>query len=150
MQLARALGLQPRQVTIWFQNRRAQWKTKQLEKDYDLLKSQYDVIKEDNDALQVHNQKLQSEIHTKDVLKRGKKFNPFSMYRIHSQTLLSNVMSTRNPIDYKSIQHVLNKNTIKPMLEEIPQNRDGIQRKPSSHISPNKINKTIFSNIADF
>jgi len=64
MQLARALGLQPRQIAIWFQNRRARWKTKQLEKDYDLLKRQYEAVKSDNDVLQTQNQKLQAEVNS--------------------------------------------------------------------------------------
>ncbi|XP_062106677.1 homeobox-leucine zipper protein ATHB-20-like isoform X2 [Humulus lupulus] len=62
MQLAKALGLQPRQVAIWFQNRRARWKTKQLERDYDVLKKQFDVLKADNDSLQDQNKKLHAEL----------------------------------------------------------------------------------------
>lgn len=62
MQLARALGMQPRQVAIWFQNRRARWKTKQLEKDYDVLKRHFEAIKSENEALKAHNNQLQAEV----------------------------------------------------------------------------------------
>lgn len=63
IQLAKALGMQPRQIAIWFQNRRARWKTRQLERDYDSLKKQFDSLKSDNDSLLAHNKKLLAEVY---------------------------------------------------------------------------------------
>ncbi|XP_059293992.1 homeobox-leucine zipper protein ATHB-13-like [Lycium ferocissimum] len=99
IQLARALGLQPRQVAIWFQNRRARWKTKQLEKDYEILKRHYDSLKADNDALKAQNKNLHSELLTLKNRESGGAGAPMINLNKENEGSWSNGSDENNSID---------------------------------------------------
>ncbi|KAL0795426.1 hypothetical protein Bca101_066803 [Brassica carinata] len=72
--LTERLGLQPSQVAIWFQNRRARFKTRQLELDCDSLKASYAKLKTDRDILFRQNQALKNKVaHLKGELKMQEK-----------------------------------------------------------------------------
>ncbi|GLT39079.1 hypothetical protein SLA2020_132870 [Shorea laevis] len=60
--IAAELGLDPRQVAVWFQNRRARWKNKKLEEEYSRLKSSHENVVVENYRLESEVMKLKEQL----------------------------------------------------------------------------------------
>lgn len=155
-QLARALGLQPRQVAIWFQNRRARWKTKQLEKDYDILKRQFESVKADNDALKNLNKKLHAELL---AVKGGDQSNGVRPINLNKETEgswsngsenscdLNTVAGTMTPSEESPIFYTQISNNMYPTMSSMGQNSSGLtqflQNSSTTDLLSQRLNQTV-------
>ncbi|KAJ0533432.1 putative transcription factor homeobox-WOX family [Helianthus annuus] len=106
VKVAQELGLQPRQVAIWFQNRRARWKTKQLERDYNLLKSNYDLLKHNYHKLEQEKESLAKELSElkSKLQEESTENNEEFEYRENGMFLGSDPTNTNHEV-YKSLSY---------------------------------------------
>nr|KJB08246.1 hypothetical protein B456_001G073600 [Gossypium raimondii] len=123
-QLAKELGLQPRQVAIWFQNRRARWKTKQLEKDYDTLQASFNTLKDDYGNLLKEKDKLKQEVLTFESLIEFKPLYGFGLILILVYQVLQLtdklVMKEKNNSELSDVNTVCQEPPQKPVDSDSP------------------------------
>ncbi|PIA44262.1 hypothetical protein AQUCO_01700097v1 [Aquilegia coerulea] len=111
--LSKKLNLSPRQVEVWFQNRRARIKMKQTEVDYEYLKKCCEALKDEN-------KKLQKELRDLKAIK----VTPQALYRHLQATTLF------------VCPHVVLDSSTHPPRDHITRRRKSQFYKPLNHHHP--------------
>ncbi|KAL1814725.1 hypothetical protein ACET3Z_017299 [Daucus carota] len=97
VKLAKDIGLQPRQVAIWFQNRRARWKNKSLERDYEVLQDSYNSLKAQYENLVKEKDKLKDQV--LDLTDKLKEKEKECLEVVNTQTLSESPQQERVGIE---------------------------------------------------
>ncbi|CAN4088152.1 unnamed protein product [Withania somnifera] len=135
VQLAKELGLQPRQIAIWFQNRRARWKTKQLEKDYDELRNRYDTLKSNYNNLLKEKEYLRAEVFqlTNKLLVKEKGNGQLALRDIQKHSNASTKETVADPISRAESSIVLSQVLKKRQQEDLSSSKSEFFDSKSSH-----------------
>ncbi|OWM88633.1 homeobox-leucine zipper protein ATHB-52 [Punica granatum] len=101
LQLAGELGVPPRQVAIWYQNKRARWKTQTLEIDYNALQVKLESALSEKRGLERDVERLQAELRkARDMLAltglNQQVQEPNNNYDINTTNTTNNVISCSN------------------------------------------------------
>ncbi|KAE8655109.1 Homeobox-leucine zipper protein HOX14 [Hibiscus syriacus] len=89
--IASELGLDPRQVAVWFQNRRARWKNKKMEEEYNRLKSLHETALLDKCRLESQVVKLKEQLGEaeKEIQQLAERIDGVSSNNSSSSSVLS-------------------------------------------------------------
>ncbi|XP_027108764.1 homeobox-leucine zipper protein ATHB-52-like [Coffea arabica] len=97
-QLAHQLGLPPRKVAIWYQNKRARWKNENLEVDHKALQLRLENLLADNERLQSEVERLKQELHKAQEMLLSVNNTPYS-------SLSSQISSSCDEVGSSSLVH---------------------------------------------
>ncbi|CAA7404259.1 unnamed protein product [Spirodela intermedia] len=94
--LAAELGLDPKQVAVWFQNRRARWKSKQIEEEYVRLQYMHDAVLVDKSQLEAEVVKLKEQL--SEAEKEIAKLSASCSERCSGSPISSSSMEAHKPL----------------------------------------------------